>query len=101
MQYFGKRLRKLREDKKISQTDLGRRVGVSGSTISAYEKSRKLPALDTLKNICSVLDISSDYLLGLSDSMRLNKSDLTDTQIASLQSIINDLESLNAKKYNS
>ncbi|MBR1627862.1 MAG: helix-turn-helix transcriptional regulator [Lachnospiraceae bacterium] len=56
MQYFGEKLKRIREERKISQTDLGRKIGVSSSTISAYEKSRKLPTLDTLKKICSVLD---------------------------------------------
>ena len=99
MQYFGKKLKKIREDKEMSQTELGKKIGVSGSTISAYEKSRKLPTIETLKKLCLVLEISSDYLLGISDKMELLKTDLTDSQVASLQTIIHDLERLNNNDY--
>lgn len=95
MQYFGEKLKAARELSHLSQEELGKRTGVSGSAISAYEKSRKYPSLDTLIKICSELSVSADYLLGLSDDMRLHKSYLTDAQISSLQTIIRELELLN------
>lgn len=98
MLYFGEKLKTLREDKKLSQMEFGKRIGVSGSTVSAYEKSRKYPTLETFIKICSVLNVSSDYMLGLSDSMGLKKSDLTDNQISSLRTIIHDLEQYNLSK---
>ena len=95
MQYFGEKLKVMRELKHLSQEELGRRIGLSGSVISAYEKSRKYPSIETLIKICSELSVSADYLLGLSDDMRLTKTYLTDTQISSLRSIIRELEMLN------
>ena len=95
MQYFGEKLKVMRELKHLSQEELGRRIGLSGSVISAYEKSRKYPSIETLIKICSELSVSADYSLGLSDDMRLTKTYLTDTQISSLRSIIRELEMLN------
>ena len=95
MQYFGMKLKKLREDRGMSQTELGNKIGVSGSTVSAYEKSRKYPTLETFAKICSILKVSSDYLLGISDNMHLMKSELTDIQMINIRAIIQDLEQFN------
>ncbi len=48
-----------------SQTELAKRLGVRQQTISHYVKGNILPSLDTLANLCIILDISSDYILGI------------------------------------
>lgn len=45
---FGNRLRLLRTNKKLTQTQLAERVGVTKSMISSYETSMRLPSLDVL-----------------------------------------------------
>ncbi len=49
-----------------TQKELARAVGVSPQTISKYMHENIFPALDTLAKLCSVLDVSADYILGLS-----------------------------------
>ncbi len=51
----------------IKQTELAKAVGVSKQCISDYKAGKSLPSLDTLYLICRVLDVSADYLLGLTD----------------------------------
>lgn len=46
-----------------SQTKIAELVRVSPSTISHYMRGDKLPALDTLANLCLVLDVSPAYIL--------------------------------------
>lgn len=41
----------------ITQSELGKRIGVSQQTISHYIKGDKMPSLDTFANICEVLDL--------------------------------------------
>ena len=36
-------------------------------TVSKYMKCNVFPALDTLAKLCAVLDVSSDYILGLNN----------------------------------
>ena len=47
----------------LSQTELAKRLGVSQPTIAYYLRGDKLPALDTLANLCKIIDVSPSYIL--------------------------------------
>lgn len=51
----------------LSQTEIGKRLGVSQQSVSHYVKGDKLPALDTFANLCAVLDVDPSYILGLTE----------------------------------
>lgn len=62
---LGDRLKERRDEKGLSQADLGARVGVDGNTIYRYEKTPMGISSDVLEKIAKVLDVSVDWLLGL------------------------------------
>ena len=41
------------------------RLGIKQSQISCYVHGKKLPALDTLANLCRILDADANYILCL------------------------------------
>ena len=47
----------------IKQEDLAKKIGVSQSMISHYVSGRKMPALDTLSRLCTVLDLDANDIL--------------------------------------
>lgn len=47
----------------MKQDELAKRIGVSQSMISHYISGRKMPALDTLSRLCSVLDLDANEIL--------------------------------------
>ena len=47
----------------FTQEQLAEKVGVTQSMISHYISGRKLPALDTLSRLCSVLDLDANEIL--------------------------------------
>lgn len=49
----------------LTQTEIGKKLGVSQQSVSHYVKGDKLPALDTFANLCAVLDVDPSYILGL------------------------------------
>lgn len=61
---FGKRLRNLRENQRLKQEELGKRLGLSPSTIGMYEQGRRQPDNEILLKISNIFDVSIDYLLG-------------------------------------
>ena len=63
----GERLTKLRQEKHLSQRELGEIVMVSGYTISAYELGRSDPSDDIKMRLAEYFDVSVDYLIGLID----------------------------------
>lgn len=95
MEYFGIKLKKLRENREMSQAQLAERLGVAIATVSAYEQDRTLPSVTILIKICRIFDVSADYLLGLSDDMIKRKAQLTLGQTEAIKALINALESDN------
>ena len=62
---LGQRLNELRGE--LSQAEFSKRIGITAATIGYYENSERLPDAETLHKICTACNVSSDYLLGLSD----------------------------------
>lgn len=60
-----RRLKRALTAKNISQRELGRRIGATQASVSHYVNGRQLPGAMTLFKICSELDVSADWLLGL------------------------------------
>lgn len=60
--------RRLREEIKnsgMAQRDIATAIGVSPQTVSRYMRDDIFPALDTLARLCVLLDVSADYILGI------------------------------------
>ncbi len=64
---IGKRLKGLRKNLNLSQTDLANVIGVNKSSISKYESGKNLILTIVLYTICKKYNISADYLLGRID----------------------------------
>ena len=47
----------------LTQSELARRLGIVQQTISEYLRGRSMPALDTLANLCEVLDLDANAVL--------------------------------------
>ena len=60
-----KRLREAIQYSSISQKELAEKLGINPSTVSKYMRLDKFPSLDTFANICEILDVSADEILGL------------------------------------
>ena len=49
----------------LKQTEIVRRLNISQPTVGQYLSGRAMPALDTLANLCKILDIDANYILCL------------------------------------
>lgn len=47
----------------LTQTEVARRLGVTQQSISHYIKGDKMPSLDTLANLCVILDLDANEIL--------------------------------------
>lgn len=66
-QAFKTRLKEELENSKLTVRQLAEKIGVSPEMVTQYYTTKKLPKLDTFVRICKALNVSADYLLGLSD----------------------------------
>ena len=67
MKNFNERLRELRENKNLTQAQLAKELLIDQRSLSFYEIGKYEPNLDTLKKISIFFNVSSDYLLCLTN----------------------------------
>lgn len=93
---FNERLKDIRTKKELTQEEFAKLLNISPSSISLYESGSREPSLTTLINIAKILNVSTDYLLGLSDNeqvVRINISSKDKQEIVKkLLEIINKEE---------
>jgi transcriptional regulator with XRE-family HTH domain len=71
---FSKNLKKLREEKKISQKSAAASLGVSQALLSHYEKGIRECGLDFLCRAARYYEVTADFMLGLSNEPDLIKA---------------------------
>lgn len=49
----------------LSQKEIAEKLGISPSTVSKYTRLNVFPALETFAELCEILDVSADDILGL------------------------------------
>ena len=52
----------------ISQKDAAEQLQVSAATVNNWESGRRLPTIDALEKMADLYGVSTDYLLGSTDS---------------------------------
>ena len=80
MQQLGQRIKKLRKDAGMSQSDLANKVGLSYAQIGRYELKGAQPSAEAIKKIAEVFGISPDYLINGSTDDKANSS-LSDIEL--------------------
>ena len=78
---IGEKIRELRQNVGLLQSELAQKIGVSTSTIGMYEQNRRDPDTDTLKRLADFFNVSTDYLLGRTIVEQIDKK-LQDNNIA-------------------
>ncbi len=86
----GKIIRKLRQEKGITQNELSNYLGLTPKMVSFYELGERFPPYDIINKLADYFDVSTDYLLGrseiknpeklLNDYYKLNKENLREIE---------------------
>lgn len=75
---FSKRLKLLRKERNLTQNELADILHIKNTTISNYENEVSSPDMDMIGQIASFFNVSTDYLLGKSDT----KEDINSVDVA-------------------
>lgn len=81
---LGARLKKLREDRGLTQGEIADFLGVKSATISLYESSSCQPTTDVLVKMARLYDTTTDYLLGIDTKKSIVTKDLLPLEKAML-----------------
>ncbi len=64
---IGKRIKELRKDKGLTQSQLAKIISSTQDTISLWELGKSYPDIINLVKMAKYFSVSTDYLLGLQD----------------------------------
>lgn len=98
LEHFSDRLKATRKSKNLTQADLAHKLNIVTGTVSSYEQGLKYPSIEVLVNICQVLEISADFLLGVSDNFSLKMGGLTEEQEQPFLQLLSIVEQYNILK---
>lgn len=62
------RLLKLRKNRRLTQQELSKIIGIARTTYQGYENGSREPDFTTLEKIADFFDVTTDYLLGRTDN---------------------------------
>ena len=65
---FGEKLRLLREERELNQTELGKAVNMTQRKVSYLERDKYEPSMEDIKALCTYFRVSADYLLGFAQN---------------------------------
>lgn len=91
MSSFGERLRGLRNERKLHQSQSADIFGLSPSAIGSYERNEREPSYQQLIAFADYYNVSLDYLLGRTDE-RLTVKDYASQTTRDLEELLSSYE---------
>ncbi|MBE6913813.1 MAG: helix-turn-helix transcriptional regulator [Ruminococcaceae bacterium] len=85
------RIKRLREQKKMTQAELAKRLGITRSSVNAWELGISVPSTQYIVELALLFSTSTDYLLGVNDSASLPVAGLTEDDINVVYQLIEHL----------
>lgn len=93
MEELGNKIAAYRQNRGFTQEELALRIGVTPQAISKWERNQSLPDLPILADLCHVLKLSADFLLGV-ESKQLTENNDAIVQDEVLRTLRGSLEPL-------
>ena len=92
---FGEKLKTLRTEAGMTQTELAKRLSITKSVVSYYELQERTPSPDVLIQLADIFHVTTDYLLGIDHKKMIDVSDLSDEDMHFLLITIETLRKKN------
>ncbi|NCC86932.1 MAG: XRE family transcriptional regulator [Clostridia bacterium] len=67
------KIRELREDKDLNQTQVAKLLSTSQTVYSRYERNERTLPIEHLIKLCEIYGVSADYILGLPEDLKYPK----------------------------
>lgn len=75
---IGQKIKDLRKQKNITQDDLSKIIGITTSAVGLIETDARNPSLEVLTKLADYFDVTTDYLLGMTDNSQHNVAEIPD-----------------------
>ena len=92
---MGEKLKSLRIEKKLTQKQVADRIGLAISAVSSYESGTRYPSYDVLVKLARIFHVSTDYLLGITNTRNIDVTGLRDNEIELVSQLVDALRNKN------
>ncbi len=89
------RIRHLREQNSMTQSDLAKRLGITRSSVNAWEMGISMPSTQYIVELAELFHVSTDYLLGVDKSVTVDVAGLTQEDVELVHALVNHLRNRN------
>lgn len=89
------RIKELREKHDLTQSALSKQLGITRSSVNAWELGISVPSTQYLVELAQIFNVSTDYLLGLNDTATVSVAGLSEKDIQLICEIIQHLRNKN------
>lgn len=89
------RIRHIREQNSMTQSELAKQLGITRSSVNAWELGISTPSTQYIVELANIFHVSTDYLLGIDRSVTLDVSGLTQEDIEALHVLVAHLRKKN------
>ena len=88
---LAERIKTLREQAGMSQEKLAKRLGITRSSVNAWEMGISTPSTQYIAELAGLFRVSADYLLGLSETATVSVAGLTEADVGLVCHLISHL----------
>ena len=89
------RIKALREQQGLTQTELSRLLGITRSSVNAWEMGISVPSTQYIVELAHIFKVSTDYLLGVDTSSSVSVAGLSEKDVQLVHTIISHLKEKN------
>lgn len=82
------KIKRLREKSELTQADLARELGLTRSSINAWEMGLSVPSTPFIVELAKLFGVSTDYLLGLDTTATLKIDGLSEQEVSILMQLV-------------
>ena len=86
-------IRYLREQRGLTQADLAKKLGITRSSVNAWEMGVSVPSVQYVIELAKIFQVSTDYILGVNSSWSISLSGLSNADVQMVCTIVNLLRS--------
>ena len=87
------RIKHLREQKGLTQTDLAKQLGITRSSVNAWEMGLSTPTTQCIVALAKLFHVSTDYLLGTDTGLSISLADYSEEEINLIYSLLHYFDS--------
>ena len=84
---LGERIKSRRKELRITQKELGDRIGFTKSSISRIEHGSRVVSIENINKIAAVLEVDQKWLLGWTDEVQFSRNQLANHVLSVLENM--------------